>query len=209
MPELNRIQHFKLFFLLTILVTPVSRTAPLYLPPPRSCIAMSSDYPRPYRHDSLSTPTAFSLTMERPRIVRLSLHHKKLNPWSDTMTHEFHAILTTFANDPEVDVILLTGEGPAFCAGLDVTSSSLMSMIDSDDAARNAFALRKHIDEFQASLTMLERCGKPVIAAVHGIVYGLGIDLMAACDVRFADRGSRFAVREVVSSIPTATGFNS
>lgn len=170
---------------------------------------MSSDCPRPYRHDSLYTPTAFSLTMERPRIVRLSLHHKKLNPWSDTMTHEFHAILTTFANDPEVDVILLTGEGPAFCAGLDVTSSSLMSMIDSDDAARSAFALRKHIDEFQSSLTMLERCGKPVIAAVHGVVYGLGIDLMAACDVRFAERGSRFAVREVVSGIPTATGLNS
>lgn len=158
-----------------------------------------SSYPRPYNGLS-PAPRNFSLTLDAPLVLRLSLSNSKVNQWSDLMTYDFHRILSHISVDPDVAVVILTGEGErAFCAGLDVTSGGLVELIE-DDPARSAWKLKRHIDEFQASLTMLEGCGKPVIAAVHGVAYGLGVDLMSACDIRYADQGARFSIREVVSS---------
>ncbi|PWN26454.1 ClpP/crotonase [Jaminaea rosea] len=155
-----------------------------------------SSYPRPYNGLS-PAPRNFSLTLDAPLVLRLSLSNSKVNQWSDLMTYDFHRVLSHISVDPDVAVVILTGEGEkAFCAGLDVTSGGLVELIE-DDPARSAWKLKRHIDEFQASLTMLEGCGKPVIAAVHGVAYGLGVDLMSACDIRYADQGARFSIREV------------
>lgn len=167
---------------------------------PSSSSSSSSDgpYPRPY--DGITpAPQYFKLTLDAPLVLRISLSNSKVNQWNDTMTHSFHSILSHISTDPNIAVLLLTGEGDrAFCAGLDVTSGGLVDLIE-EDPARSAWKLKRHIEEFQASLSMLEGCGKPVVAAVHGVAYGLGVDLMSACDVRYADVGARFSIREVVS----------
>lgn len=69
-----------------------------------------------------------------------------------------------------------------------------MDLIE-EDPARSAFKLKRHIDDFQAALTEMEKCMKPVISAVHGVVYGLGVDLMCATDIRYADEASRFCIK--------------
>jgi delta(3,5)-delta(2,4)-dienoyl-CoA isomerase len=53
------------------------------------------------------------------------------------------------------------------------------------DPGRTGLLLRRHIEELQNSLTAIEKCDKPVIAAVHGLCLGAGIDIIAACDVRY------------------------
>ena len=50
---------------------------------------------------------------------------------------------------------------------------------------------------WQRSVTAIAECRKPVVAAVHGLCLGGGIDVLTACDVRVASRDARFGVREV------------
>lgn len=165
------------------------------LPPP------PPGFPQDYAPPTLSPlPRHFVLTLPYPGILNVCLNNKKLNPWSSPMTLEMTNIFKHVATDPEVSVIILsaTSGAKAFCAGLDVTESHLGEMAaSSDDPAHVAFKFRRHIQEFQASLTEMELCHKPVISAVHGVVFGLGVDLMCATDIRYADKDSRFCVKEV------------
>ena len=57
--------------------------------------------------------------------------------------------------------------------------------------------MRRHIDSFQACITAIEKCEKPVIAALHGWCLGLGIDIALCADVRICARDTKFAVKEV------------
>ena len=57
--------------------------------------------------------------------------------------------------------------------------------------------MRRYIDEFQACITAVEKCTKPVIAAMHGWCLALAIDIALAADVRICAKDTRFAVKEV------------
>ena len=59
------------------------------------------------------------------------------------------------------------------------------------DGARSSLAMRKKLLEFQQAIGAPERCPFPVIAAVHGHVIGLGVDMICACDIRYAAADSR------------------
>lgn len=65
------------------------------------------------------------------------------------------------------------------------------------DGARVATHMRRHIDSFQACITAIEKCEKPVIAALHGWCLGLGIDISLCADVRICAKDTKFAVKEV------------
>ena len=65
------------------------------------------------------------------------------------------------------------------------------------DPARRAFVLRSYIQQFQACLTALTQCSKPIIAAIHGYCLGLGVDLALCADVRICSASSKFSVKEV------------
>lgn len=66
--------------------------------------------------------------------------------------------------------------------------------------------LRRHIDAFQACITSIEQCEKPIIAAIHGWCLGLGIDITVCCDVRICARDTRFSVKEVDIGIAADIG---
>ena len=110
------------------------------------------------------------------------------------------AIIKKLNWDPDCRAILITAAGSrAFTAGLDVTAASQGTTLGNKetDVARKARATREHILEFQDCITDLERCGKPVVIAYHGISYGLGIDMGVACDIRIASKDVRLSVKEV------------
>jgi len=127
-----------------------------------------------------------------------------------------HELMTRLSHDPNVRAIVLTASGPrAFSAGLDIQaastpgsalSSSESSATTPPDAARKANHLRRHILSFQTCITALETCEKPVICALHGICFGLAIDIALACDVRLAAADARFAVKEVDVGIAADIG---
>ncbi|MHB8909859.1 MAG: crotonase/enoyl-CoA hydratase family protein [Syntrophales bacterium] len=116
----------------------------------------------------------------------------------NSMTWEFFAELAesfrSFDDDPEVRAVVLRAEGKMFTAGLDlVAAGSLMG----DGSAPYREGLRRRILDAQAAIGALERCRKPVIAAVHGWCIGGGVDLLSACDIRLAADDALFSIREV------------
>ena len=95
--------------------------------------------------------------------------------------------------DPDVWVAVIKGEGKSFTVGLDLMA--LAGLVESTGADAREF-LRHTIVKGQLSTTVLEKCRKPVIAAVHSHCIGGGIDLLCACDIRLATKDAIFSVRE-------------
>lgn len=124
----------------------------------------------------------------------------KLNAFSEAMWLEFGRVFQQLSADADVRAVVLSGAGDkAFTAGLDVQSASQDSTLMSDqkDPARKAKGMRAQIEEFQASIGAMEKCEKPVIAAMHGIALGLAIDISCTADIRICASNTRFAVKEV------------
>ncbi|KAF2774034.1 enoyl-CoA hydratase/isomerase family protein [Teratosphaeria nubilosa] len=148
-----------------------------------------------YKYLNVSFPSEYVAQVEINR-------PKKLNAFFEPMWINLGAIFKRLSEDPDVRVVVMTGAGDrAFTAGLDVQAASdsgpLSSKNEGTDPARRAVALRRHIQEFQDCISEVEKCEKPVIVAMHGIAYGLGIDMSVCCDIRLCAKDARFSVREV------------
>ncbi len=98
-----------------------------------------------------------------------------------------------FDEDSNVRAVVIRAEGKSFTAGLDLMEAGAMMV---GKGADDREILRKKILEFQESNNAVERCRKPVIAAVHGHCIGGGVDLLSACDIRLASTDALFSIRE-------------
>lgn len=92
--------------------------------------------------------------------------------------------LAAIAADPSVKVVILAGNGPAFCAGHDLKE---MRANPGEPAYRAVF------EQCSRMMTAIVRLPKPVIARVHGIATAAGCQLVASCDLAVAAEDSRFA----------------
>jgi delta(3,5)-delta(2,4)-dienoyl-CoA isomerase len=63
------------------------------------------------------------------------------------------------------------------------------------DAARASLSTFWDITAFQHAVAAPLRCPFPVIAAVHGMTLGVGVDMITACDIRYAAEGSQFSIK--------------
>lgn len=94
-------------------------------------------------------------------------------------------------------VVVLSGEGKGFCAGIDV--SGLSAMIGKDPV--DLLMPRTHGDgttnQWQEVALIWHRLEIPVIAALHGVVYGAGLQLALGADIRIAAPGTKLAVMEM------------
>lgn len=120
------------------------------------------------------------------------------NAIDDAMWQELRAAFRWVDATPEARVAILSGAGRHFCAGIDLGMlASIGPRIARRDAARSREALRRIILDLQDCLGTLERCRKPVIAAIHGACIGGALDLVTCCDLRYASVDARFSVREI------------
>lgn len=106
-------------------------------------------------------------------------HPAKRNAMTASMWRALPELLTGLARDPAVRALVLTGAGPTFCAGADISS------LTGDEDPR---ALAVTAEEALAAFP------KPTLAAVRGFCVGGGSQLAAACDLRFAEEGASFGV---------------
>ena len=114
------------------------------------------------------------------------------NALSAQMVQELGGHLRVASEDPAVRVIVLTGSGPAFCAGADLKGGA-------NAAGTRESGQNPYID----IIRLIWEGSKPVIAAVNGHAFGGGIGLVAAADIAIAAEGARFAFSEVrVGVIP-------
>ncbi|MFA6334881.1 MAG: enoyl-CoA hydratase-related protein [Bacteroidales bacterium] len=119
-----------------------------------------------------------------------------LNALNTSLLKELDVALDEVEKDPEIYVLVITGEGRAFVAGADITEM----------ADLNA-AQGKRFGDFGAMVfRKIETLSKPVIAAINGFTLGGGCELAIACDIRIASENAKFGQPEVGLGI--TTGFS-
>lgn len=129
--------------------------------------------------------------------VRLNRPDKS-NAMNEAMWQELRQAFDWVDSTPEARVAVLSGEGRNFCAGIDLTMlSSIQQRIAHADPARSREALRRLILDLQDCLSSVERCRKPVIAAIQGACVGGALDLVTCCDMRYATEDAVFSIREI------------
>jgi methylglutaconyl-CoA hydratase len=110
------------------------------------------------------------------------------NAFNEVLIDELRRAFTSFG--PEVRAVVLTGEGPTFCAGADV---QWMKASKDKSESENAADARAMAMMFRA----IDECPKPVIAKVRGAALGGGSGLVACCDIVVAAEGTWFGFTEV------------
>ena len=114
-----------------------------------------------------------------------------LNALNQEMFDELDKAFRFMGEDEDVKVLIVTGAGKAFSAGIDL---SLLNQIVEE---KNNEKIRRLIKKIQETFSLLEIMEKPVIAAINGITLGGGLELILACDLRIASENAKFGLPEV------------
>ncbi|MBP9061026.1 MAG: crotonase/enoyl-CoA hydratase family protein [Rhodoferax sp.] len=129
--------------------------------------------------------------------VRLN-RPEKANAMNAAMWQEIRKAFQWVDATPEARVAVLQGEGKLFTAGIDLQMMMAIGpQIQNECDGRTREALRRLILDMQDTLTSLERCRKPVLAAIHGGCVGGGIDLITCADMRYCSQDAYFTIKEI------------
>jgi enoyl-CoA hydratase len=123
-------------------------------------------------------------------VRRLTLNRPdQLNAMTSELCEALHGELRAIAADRACRVVILTGAGRGFCAGIDLRGYGAAPGNDGSDESRDRLANQQHMSTLVLELRAL---AQPVIAAVNGPAAGLGLALSLACDIRYASREAVF-----------------
>ncbi len=112
---------------------------------------------------------------------------KKLNAFDGQMHEELYDALEAASSDDEVRCVVLRGEGRGFSAGADL--AGIVEGTDGDPDLGEY--LRRNYNRLVSRMVTIE---KPIVAALHGPVYGAGVGVALACDLRIAAESAKFSV---------------
>jgi 2-(1,2-epoxy-1,2-dihydrophenyl)acetyl-CoA isomerase len=122
-----------------------------------------------------------TLTLNRP---------DAFNAMSPELIEELTTAMAWLADEAPIRALIITGAGPAFCAGGDITwFRKGMEDPETDISA----SVRRGADALHMAIVDLRRIEVPVIAAINGPAAGAGFSLALACDIRIAAEGAFFA----------------
>jgi enoyl-CoA hydratase len=130
-------------------------------------------------------------------LVRLN-RPTKLNSIDATMVRELGELLAEVRAHRDVQVLVLTGNGRAFCAGADI---SVLQNVGSP------VEFMRYIETIQTTFNILDDLDRPTIAAINGLAYGGGCELAIACDFRIMAAEATIGVPEIkIGILPGAGG---
>ncbi|OHD72218.1 MAG: enoyl-CoA hydratase [Spirochaetes bacterium RBG_16_49_21] len=141
----------------------------------------------------------FYLMEKKPPIARVYLNRpEKKNAMNAPAWSELIPIMEELDEDESIRSVIIAGKGSDFCAGIDLTgmAQTTPELMNKEQSGGIKLELYRKILKMQDGLTCIERCRKPVIAAVHGRCIGAGLDLITACDVRVCSHDAQFSLRE-------------
>ncbi|MFC0241902.1 enoyl-CoA hydratase/isomerase family protein [Rhodopseudomonas telluris] len=124
---------------------------------------------------------------------------QRMNTISGPMLNELAALLLKANQDPEVRCVILTGNGRAFCAGLDLTK-------ERGDEGLSAASSPTTLDLRNTPPTVLQGMDKPTICAVNGGAAGYGMDTALGCDIRIMAESAKLAAAFVKRGVVPESG---
>jgi methylglutaconyl-CoA hydratase len=132
-------------------------------------------------------------------VARVTLNRPELrNAFDDELIKQLRGAFDDLGKDTRIRVVVLAGNGPAFCAGADLNWMKRMAGYSYDENLADARALAE-------MLAALDRLPKPTIARVHGPVFAGGTGLVAACDIAVGTPEAKFCLSEAKLGLSPAT----
>ncbi|MEY4763559.1 MAG: hypothetical protein RI907_232 [Pseudomonadota bacterium] len=133
------------------------------------------------------------------KVAVVSLNRpEKANAMNWQVWQDIRSAMQWADRTPAVRAVVLQGEGKHFTSGIDLTMMmGLQAQIKDDCDGRMREKLRELILELQDTLTSLERCRKPVLAAIHNGCVGGGVDLICCADMRYCSADAYFTIKEI------------
>ncbi len=132
-------------------------------------------------------------------VARVTLDRPELrNAFDDALIASLTKAFLDIGSDDAVRVLILAGNGPAFCAGADLNWMKRMAKYGYAENLADAEALA-------LMLATLDRLPKPTIARVHGPVFAGGTGLVAACDIAVGTPQAKFCLSEAKLGLSPAT----
>ncbi len=151
---------------------------------------MSYDFTRPIRDH---TYTCIEITQPREGVKLITLNRPEcLNAISFAEAEDLETVFQELKFDNTTRVVILTGAGRGFCAGLDLNESA--EFVKAEGRARNTWFLQKHMANI---IELMRTCPQPVIAAVNGAAAGGGASLAMASDIRICVPKTKFILSYV------------
>jgi enoyl-CoA hydratase len=121
----------------------------------------------------------------------------ELNTMIPAFWRELPEIVTAISDAGEARVIVLSSTGKHFTAGMDLSVFGGEALAGEGEVGRVRANLRVNVLHLQEAFTALERARMPVIAAVQGGCIGGGVDMVCACDMRYATADAFFCIQEI------------
>jgi methylglutaconyl-CoA hydratase len=132
-------------------------------------------------------------------VARVTLNRPELrNAFDDALISALTRAFVEIGKDPAVRVMILAGNGPAFCAGADLNWMKRMASYSHEQNFADAKGLAD-------MLAALDRLPKPTIARVHGPVFAGGTGLVAACDIAVGTPDAKMCLSEAKLGLSPAT----
>lgn len=141
-----------------------------------------------------------TITLNRP---------ERMNTISRPMLSQLSRALLEADRDPAVRVVILTGTGRAFCAGLDLVGATGGQRVGMDSDGAIGAADRTEavtLDLKTAPPTVLFNMDKPTICAINGAAAGYGMDISLGCDIRVMAESSKMAAAFVRRGVVPESG---
>jgi len=131
------------------------------------------------------------------KVAHLKLNRpEKFNAMDGVFWRELDAILEQLQRDAPARVLVISASGKHFCAGMDLAVFEQGEAIPEGNASVRT-ALNEQILQLQRTFTRLEALRMPVIAAIQGACVGGALDMVTACDIRYAAADAFFCVQEI------------
>jgi methylglutaconyl-CoA hydratase len=112
------------------------------------------------------------------------------NAFDDVLISELTEAFVSLGKETETRVVVISGDGPSFCAGADISWMRKAGGYSPEENEADAGKMAR-------MLRAIDACRKPVLALVHGAAIGGGVGLVAAADIAIAAEGTVFSLAEV------------
>ena len=140
----------------------------------------------------MSVSTSENLVVDEPAtgVTRITLNRpERLNALTYGLVDDLHGALDSVNSYHDCRVVILTGAGRGFCAGLDLTGFGLVPGTEDEGRAQQGMAVQQLIADLMEHLRGIRQ---PVIAAINGAAAGGGFALALASDIRVCGESARF-----------------